>query len=242
MVGRTGCALAGAGCSSIACPMATEFSWCRMSTTPSWSSVRTSLAKQMYGVCDALRRVRSGLLPGAQGVQEDASERLQGEGVIARLARVRAGQRGERDDDPFGEVHEQRGHPRFGGHELGGGFGVAGLRRPEVVESAHHRVRGHRGERRSGGGFGHDGSSRTGCLADRGGLKIDPRGGGLWIDSAHRRRASVSWPRATLSLDRVCYVRHTDHSGRGEISVPAPCARPGKSRCPPGKAAARLRR
>ncbi|MFJ5726138.1 hypothetical protein [Streptomyces sp. NPDC093149] len=47
------------------------------------------------------------------------ADRLQGEGVVARL-RVEAAQRGDGDDDPFGDVREQRGHPRLGGDELGG--------------------------------------------------------------------------------------------------------------------------
>ncbi|MFF4764249.1 hypothetical protein [Streptomyces sp. NPDC001292] len=84
-----------------------------------------------------------------QGGHEDASDGLQGEGVVARI-RVDAAQRGDRDDDPLGDVHEQRGHPRFVGEELAGGLGVAGLDRPEVFEGAEHRVRGHRGERHSG--------------------------------------------------------------------------------------------
>jgi hypothetical protein len=101
------------------------------------------------GMGDALRCVRPGLRPVVQSGHEDASDGLQGEGVVARL-RVDAAQRSDRDDDPLGDVHEQRGHRRFGGEELSGGMGVAGLDRPEVVEGADHRVRGHRGERRGG--------------------------------------------------------------------------------------------
>ncbi|MER7569430.1 hypothetical protein ABTZ93_42110 [Streptomyces sp. NPDC097941] len=77
------------------------------------------------GLGDALRRVRPGLRPVEQGGHEDPSDGLQGEGVVARL-RVDATQRGDRGDDPVGDLYEQRGHCRVGG-ELGSGLGVAGL-------------------------------------------------------------------------------------------------------------------
>ncbi|MEW2516391.1 hypothetical protein [Streptomyces sp. NPDC046870] len=108
------------------------------------------------GAGDALRRVRSGLRPDPQRGHEDAPQGLQGEGVRARLACGRAGQRGDRDDDPRRDVDEQFGHPRFGAGELAGGTGVVGLDGPEVAEGADGRVRGHRCERR---GVGHVGSS-----------------------------------------------------------------------------------
>jgi hypothetical protein len=56
------------------------------------------------------------------GSVTDASESLQGEGVRARLARLRAGQRGDGDDDPFGDVDEQLGHPRLAAGEIAGGW------------------------------------------------------------------------------------------------------------------------
>ncbi|WP_186785330.1 hypothetical protein [Streptomyces misionensis] len=56
------------------------------------------------GAGDALHRVRPGPRPVPQRGHEDAPQGLQGEGVLARLARVRAGQRGDRDDDPGGDV------------------------------------------------------------------------------------------------------------------------------------------
>ncbi|MEU5714086.1 MULTISPECIES: hypothetical protein [Streptomyces] len=118
------------------------------------------------GAGDALRRVRSGLRPGSQRGHEDPPEGLQGEGVRARLAGLRAGQRGDRYDDAFGDVDEQLGHPRCNTGELVGGVDVVGLGGPEVAEGADGLVRSHRGERR---GVGHVGSSRTGRPADRGG-------------------------------------------------------------------------
>jgi len=58
---------------------------------------------------------------------EDASEGLQGAGVRARLAGLRTGQHGDRDDDGLGDVDERLGHPRFDAGELAGGTGVVGL-------------------------------------------------------------------------------------------------------------------
>lgn len=56
----------------------------------------------------------SGERPGfVQGGHEDAADRLQGEGVVVGL-RVEAAQRGDRDDDAFGDVREQRGYPPKG--------------------------------------------------------------------------------------------------------------------------------
>ncbi|MEV6742379.1 hypothetical protein AB0N14_38110 [Streptomyces sp. NPDC051104] len=69
---------------------------------------------------EALCCVRPVLRPGAQGGDEDAPERLQGEGVLARLARAGVGQRGDGDDDSFGDVDEQRGYLRLGAGELCG--------------------------------------------------------------------------------------------------------------------------
>ncbi|MEV0281304.1 hypothetical protein AB0I22_33650 [Streptomyces sp. NPDC050610] len=77
---------------------------------------------------------------------------FQGEGVRARFARVRAGQRGDGDDYPRGDVDEQLGHPRLGAGELAGGFDVVGLDGAEVAERADRCVRRHRGERHGGGG------------------------------------------------------------------------------------------
>ncbi|QXE38785.1 hypothetical protein KQY30_35890 [Streptomyces sp. GMY02] len=85
---------------------------------------------------DALRRVRPGLRPDPQGGHEDAPQGLQGEGVLARLTRVRAGRRGDRDDDPGGDVDEQLGNPRLRAGELASGAAVVGLDGPEVVEGA----------------------------------------------------------------------------------------------------------
>ncbi|MFI8308463.1 hypothetical protein ACIF80_34710 [Streptomyces sp. NPDC085927] len=137
------------------------------------------------GAGDAFRRVRPGLRPGPQRGHEDAPEGLQSEGVRARLARFRAGQRGDGDDDPFDDVDEQLGHPRLAAGELAGGVDVVGLHGPEVAERADGRVRGHRGERHVGGG--HDGSSRTRRRADRSGLISDLQSRCLWIESTHRR-------------------------------------------------------
>ncbi|MEW2577796.1 hypothetical protein [Streptomyces syringium] len=60
-----------------------------------------------------------GLRPGSRSGDEDAPECLPGEGVRARLARVRARQRGDRDDDPFGNVEDLR-YPQLGADELAG--------------------------------------------------------------------------------------------------------------------------
>uniref|UniRef100_UPI002F90AD8C hypothetical protein n=1 Tax=Streptomyces sp. NBC_01562 TaxID=2975879 RepID=UPI002F90AD8C len=87
--------------------------------------------------------------------REDAPERLQGEGVRARIALGGAGQRGDRGNDAIGDVYEQLAQPRLGAREHAGRVGVTGLNRLDEVEGSHHRVRGHRGERRSGGGLGH---------------------------------------------------------------------------------------
>lgn len=111
------------------------------------------------GAGDALGRVRPGLRPDPQRGHEDAPEGLQGEGVLARLAGLRAGQRGDRDDDPRRGVDEQFGHPRFSAGELAGGVDIVGLDGPEVAEGADGRGRGHRGEWR---GVGHVGSSTYG--------------------------------------------------------------------------------
>lgn len=73
------------GCASRARRGATAISCSGVSATSSWSSVRICAAKPMTAG-DALRRARPGLLPGAQGVQECGAERLQGEGVLARVA------------------------------------------------------------------------------------------------------------------------------------------------------------
>ncbi|CAL9677518.1 hypothetical protein SUDANB1_08195 [Streptomyces sp. enrichment culture] len=80
---------------------------------------------------DALRRVRPGLRPDLQRGHKDAPQGLQGEGVLAWLARVRAGQRGDRDDDLRRDVDEQLGHPRLRAGELAGGVDVVGLDGPE---------------------------------------------------------------------------------------------------------------
>ncbi|WP_186319322.1 hypothetical protein [Streptomyces sp. SAJ15] len=79
---------------------------------------------------DALRRIRPGMGPDPQRGHEDASEDLQGEGVLERLARVRAGQCGDRDDDARRDVDEQLGHPWLGASELAGGIDVVGLDSP----------------------------------------------------------------------------------------------------------------
>lgn len=77
-------------------------------------------------VGDALGRVRSGLLPQAQSVREDASECLQGEGIRSRLVLVGAVQLGDGSPPLHRDIHEPRGCPRFGGGEPGGCFGVGG--------------------------------------------------------------------------------------------------------------------
>ncbi|WP_240496246.1 hypothetical protein [Streptomyces torulosus] len=48
---------------------------------------------------------------------------------------------GDRDDDAFGDVDEQLGHPRFGAGEFTGGVEIVGLDDPEVVEGTDGRVR-----------------------------------------------------------------------------------------------------
>ncbi|OKH92356.1 hypothetical protein [Streptomyces uncialis] len=80
------------------------------------------------GAGDALGSVRARLFPGAQGAEEDASEGIEGEGVRARRVDVRVGQ--------GGDVHQERGHPRFGSGEGGGGFEVAGLHLQQLRATA----------------------------------------------------------------------------------------------------------
>ncbi|MFF5639740.1 hypothetical protein [Streptomyces sp. NPDC012825] len=98
--------------------------------------------------------VRAGRGPGAQGGHEDAAEGVEGEGVVARFRREFA-DRGDGDDDPLDDVHDQLGHLRFGGRELVGELGVVDADRPQVVEDVHHRLRGHRDERYGSGVLGH---------------------------------------------------------------------------------------
>ncbi|MFJ8187930.1 hypothetical protein [Streptomyces sp. NPDC096105] len=148
---------------------------------------------------DALRRVRPGLRPDPQRGHEDAPEGLQGEDVLARLAGPGAGQRGDRDDDPGGDVGEQFRHPRLGAGELVGGTGVVGLDSPEVAEGTDGRVRGHRGERC---GVAHDGST-TGWSYDKLGNETaaadnTPRTGETWTD--HSQLSGITAGGTTYDL------------------------------------------
>ncbi|MFC7924523.1 hypothetical protein [Streptomyces cinereoruber] len=106
------------------------------------------------GACEGLGGVRAGRGPGAQSGHEDPAEGVEDEGVVARLRHAFA-DRGDGDDDPLGDVHDQLGHPRLGGHELAGELAVVDADRPQVIEDVHHRLRSHRDEWRSGGVLGH---------------------------------------------------------------------------------------
>ncbi|WP_406351354.1 hypothetical protein OHB56_02455 [Streptomyces sp. NBC_01635] len=123
-------------------------------------------------------------------------------GGLARLVRLGAGQRGDGNDDPLGDVDEQLGHPRFSAGELAGEVHIVGLDVPEVAEDADGRVGVIGGEQH--GGVGHVDSSRTGRPADRGSLGADDRGAALWTESAD---GGVSFP---------CLVS-TDLTGLNEV-------------------------
>ncbi|MFE5512355.1 hypothetical protein ACFQ9J_17415 [Streptomyces sp. NPDC056529] len=98
--------------------------------------------------------VRAGRGPDAQGGHEDPAESVEEEGAVARF-RHAFDDRGDGDGDPLDDVHDQLGHPRFGGRELAGELGVLDADRPQVVEDDHYRLWSHRGEWRGGGVLGH---------------------------------------------------------------------------------------
>ncbi|MFC7796213.1 hypothetical protein [Streptomyces cinereoruber] len=106
------------------------------------------------GAGEGFGGVWAGRGPGAQGGDEDPAEGVEDEGVVARFRHAFA-DRGDGDDDPLDDVHDELGHPRLGGRELAGELGVVDVDRPQVVEGVHHRLRGHRDEWRGGGVLGH---------------------------------------------------------------------------------------